>query len=55
MEVLQRSFLGVALAVRAHAWTQLGMGAPHAVLVALDDDRHGNSARLGHAVTTARA
>jgi hypothetical protein len=31
------------------------MGAPHAVLVALDDDRHSNGARVGHVVTIAQA
>ena len=54
MEIIQRGFLGVALAVCTHTWTQLGVSAPHAILVALDDDRHGNGATLGHEVTIAR-
>jgi hypothetical protein len=30
------------------------VSAPHAILVPLDDDRHGNGAPLGHEVTMAR-
>jgi hypothetical protein len=54
-EVIQRGFLSVALTVRSHARAQLGVGAPHSVLVALDDDRHSYRARLGHETTIARA
>ena len=53
-EIFQRLFLGVALAVRSYTWTQLSVSTPHAVLVALDDDRHGNGAKLGHEGTIAR-
>jgi hypothetical protein len=38
MEILERLFLGVALAVSADPWTQVGMRAPRAILVALDED-----------------
>ena len=43
-EILQRGFLGLALPMRADARPQLGVRAPHAVLVALDNDRDGNDA-----------
>jgi hypothetical protein len=29
-EIIRRGFLGVALAVCTHTWTQLGVSAPHA-------------------------
>ena len=53
-EVIQCGFFGVALAMCTHTWTQLGVSAPHALLIALDDDRHGNGATLCHEVTTPR-
>jgi hypothetical protein len=50
-EVVQRCFLGLALAVGADARTQLGVRAPDSVLVALNNDRHGDGARLCHCTT----
>jgi hypothetical protein len=40
--------------VRSQTRTQLGVGAPHAILVAFDDDWHSYCARLGHETTIAR-
>src|SRR3954469_721486 len=54
-KVIQRGFLGVALAMRSQAGAQLGVGAPHPVLVALDDDRQSYRTRLRHATTVAGA
>ena len=53
-EVRECGFLGIALAVGAQAGTQLRMCTPHAILVALHDDRHSYRARFGHVVTIAR-
>ncbi|GIE97720.1 hypothetical protein Ari01nite_51850 [Paractinoplanes rishiriensis] len=53
-EIFQCGFLGVTLAMCTHSGTQLGVSAPDAVLVALDDYRHGHGAKLGYEGTIAR-
>jgi hypothetical protein len=53
-DVLQRGFLGFALAVRSHARTQSRVGVPNAILVTVHDYRHSYRARFGHLVMTAR-
>jgi hypothetical protein len=53
-EVFQCSFLGVSFAVRSQTRTQLGVGTPHAILVAFHDDWHRYCARFGHETTIAR-
>jgi hypothetical protein len=53
-EILECGFLGVAFAVRSQTGAQLGVGAPHAVLVALHDDRHRYRAKFGNAATLVR-
>lgn len=49
-EIFQSGILRSAFTVRAQPRTELSMGAPYAVFVLFDGDRHGYGPRLGHAL-----